>query len=437
MEQKYRWLLVRRNLRAKRRTWLKNMLLMLVACVLILVTGGLAYSIDLFMTDYLLGAPWLRDLRVDAFIEDKDRVLEALNGLAEENSHIKDIFEQNPGATCEVADAEKYGKMGFDMSDPWYGYIVPESDGYLDDRYLSGGRWIERGERNVGLLPEYFTMNLTGDMQDWNTRLTYVDGEKLIGERISLRYYTYRIMGDELVKDREFTYEFDVIGTYHNLKAGQDSGTVIFPDDDIREMTENVERNTEGITKDLGVHYHVMVDAVENMESVKQQLLEIARDISNARVTPVGGPGSLEILSDLLKSVGIVIGIALFVIEGLILATTFYHQIHDRTKEIGVYKAVGYRNHHIISIVSGEIMAAGIITFALSVMISGGFMLCLSMILKWKATLLLTQIQFALSGSHLLLGLVLSATVMVLGSAGGLIQALRLEAKEALVVRRK
>lgn len=436
MEQKYRWLLVSRNLIANQKIWVKNMLLMVVACVLMLFTGGVAKSIDQLLTNYLLGRPSLRNLQIDVEKENADSLFKMLGELADEEEHIQDFFRQNVGRGCEVANLEKYEGMGFDTSDARYGFVITETDRYMDDRYLSNGRWIRGGEHNVGLLPKDFSMNARGDMQDWNSRLTYVDGKGLIGETVSLRYYTYRTEGNEYKRDQEFSYEFKVIGTYDNLKAGMESCFVILPYDDIEKMTDIVERySQEDLSENLSVTYNVMVDKVENVEHVEKKLIGIAKLFERSGVLREGSAGSLELFANVVNQMGIIAGITLFMIEGVILSTAFYQQIKDRTKEIGVYKAVGYENKHILSIVFSEILVIGVLTVAISFAISGLMLVCVSLVMKWKATLLLTKIHFTLFGSDILQCMALCAAVLLFGSFAGIIKALRMEPKKALVAR--
>ena len=432
MEQKYRWLLICRNLKAKQKLWVKNVFLMIVACILILFTGGVTKSIDQLLTNYLLGEPSLRNLQIDVEKENADSLFQELVELKDKDEHIQDVFLQNLGRGCEVTNLKKYERMGFDTSDTQYGIVITETDKYLDDRYLSDGRWIKEGEHNVGLLPKYFSMNARGDMQDWNSKLTYVDGERLIGETVSLHYYTYRVEGNEYKRDRAFPYEFKVIGTYDNLKAGKDSCFVILPYDDIKEMTDVVERYSEEPTESISTIYNVMVDKVENVGSVEKELTEIAKSFERSGVLREGTAGSLELFKNLLYQIGKIAGITLFMVEGIILSVAFYQQIKDRTKEIGVYKAVGYENKHILSIIFGEILVMGALTFAISVAISWLMLMCVSLIIKWKATLLLTKIHFTMCGSDVLLCVALCGGVLLFGSLAGIIITFRMEPKKAL-----
>ena len=143
MELKYRWLLISRNLRANQKIWVKNVLLMIVACVLLFFTRGVTKSIDQLLTNYILGEPSLRNLQIDVEKENADSLLKKLTELAGENEHIQDFFSQNSGRGCEVMNLEKYEGMGFDTSDERYGFVITETDRYLDDRYLCDGRWID------------------------------------------------------------------------------------------------------------------------------------------------------------------------------------------------------------------------------------------------------------------------------------------------------
>ena len=265
----------------------------------------------------------------------------------------------------------------------------------------------------------------------------FVTEDGLIGETVSLRYYTYRTEGNEYVRDQGFSYEFKVIGTYDNLKAGKDSCFVILPYGDIKEMTDIVEQYSEEPSENTSAIYKVMVDRVENVKSVEKELNEIAKLFERSEVLREGTAGSLELFKNLLDQIGKIAGITLFIVEGVVLSASFYQQIKDRTKEIGVYKAVGFENKHILSFIFGEVLVIGVFVFVVSLIISWLMLICVSMVMKWKATLLLTKIHFTLFGSDILLCMVLCVVVLLFGSLAGIIKTFRMEPKKALVTRRE
>lgn len=420
-----------RSWRAKRKVWFKIMLLLSIACILLLYIGSITRSLNDFLDNYLLEPPAMRHIQVTALKSDQDALRNIVENSAKENNHIIEYFIRPSGVTCEVQDLEQYRDMGFDRNADAFGYILMDTDRYFDSRYLLDGRWISPGERNVGLVPENFTMNRSGDMQDWNTRLTYANGSQLIGKTVAVKYYTYKDLGDHLERDKEFSYSFKVIGTYDSLRSGSASCLVILPYEDVLNITETFDRNMEGISENQAITYSVMVDHIKNVPEVRE-LLQPAYSLQMGNVMLEGQPGTLQRLNVLIRILGTALTFSLFIVQFFVISSSFRHLILGRTKEISVYKAIGYPNIRIAQILFAEILSAVFITFILTIIIC----LCLigltQFILFHYATLLLTKMSLSLSFSDLLLCLILCFITAALGGLSGLRQAVHMEPSASL-----
>ncbi|MEK6926744.1 MAG: ABC transporter permease [Nanoarchaeota archaeon] len=143
--------------------------------------------------------------------------------------------------------------------------------------------------------------------------------------------------------------EFEVVGILKTSSTFTVNGAVMMPSEDLKELL-----NAEN-------EYDLIVVQVNDKDNIENIAGEIERKLRNDRNEKVGEESftvetplqTIESVKDILNIVNlIVIGIAAIslLVGGIGIANTMYTSVLERTKEIGVMKAVGAKNKDIMII---------------------------------------------------------------------------------------
>jgi len=210
-----------------------------------------------------------------------------------------------------------------------YGSDIPEEQESIDIVYESfdfeaeEGRLLKAGDKGKVLLGNNFL-----ETDDFGR-------EFKVGKKIKL--------GGEIEK------EFEIIGILKKSSSFQMNVVVFMMSNDIKELY-NIEDE-----------YDLIVAQVQDKDEIEDVAEEIKRKLRNDRNEKLGEESftvetplqALESVNTILNIINlIVIGIAaisLF-IGGVGIANTMYTSVVERTKEVGIMKAIGAQNKEILSI---------------------------------------------------------------------------------------
>jgi putative ABC transport system permease protein len=206
--------------------------------------------------------------------------------------------------------------------------------------------------------------------------------EVLVGNLVPKDVFPEMIIGDRIsIKGREFV----VAGVLRSLGNRQDDLAIALDLNDFREVTGKREGTPVAIAK-IKEGYQVD-DVMENIERELEKSSMRRRGEEKSSFTVM----SSETVTDMVESIMGTIQIAVFafasiaiIVGGIGIMNTMYTSVKERTKEIGILKAVGAKRKHITTIFLYE---AGIIGLIGGL---GGVFLGL---------LLAFSVQFFLSGS--------------------------------------
>jgi len=179
-------------------------------------------------------------------------------------------------------------------------------------------------------------------------------------------------IGDEItIRGRKF----DVVGILNSLGSKSDD-TSIFVDEDLFYQITGMKKGTANMAM---VKIESGADLEKTANNIKQALEEIRKRkrgkdmiditvITSEKVTGLIGDimAAIEIAIFALASIGIVVG-------GIGIMNTMYTSVRERTKEIGIMKAVGAKNSTIVLIFLIESGIIGLIGGAGGVLL--GFMM--------------------------------------------------------------
>ncbi|MHB8172303.1 MAG: ABC transporter permease [Thermincolia bacterium] len=174
------------------------------------------------------------------------------------------------------------------------------------------------------------------------------------------------------------------------------------------------------------------VAAFKNLRATDEQVNAVVQQVSakapEARVTSVKDKvEARKKLVDRFANFSLVVSVLVLIIGSLIVMTTMMSSVNERTREIGIFRAIGFRKAHIMKII---LMEAGVVSVISGVI---GFIMGMG-VATFTAPLMVSNLKGSVAWSPLLAVGVLVLTVLVglLASWYPAVKASRLDPAEAL-----
>lgn len=258
-------------------------------------------------------------------------------------------------------------------------------------------------DQNVGIIPSKFYPGSSAyELVNYDSA-EIIDGESLIGKVLTLK-----------LDESGETYSFKVTGTYDTSVTLDDNNVCYVPFTDIYNITEKYEKSKE----DSQEFILVVVDNYKNINNVKLKLNQSGFWVENLSYTNT----TLYILIEIF---GIVLSSLLLVSCSFIILFSTLRSVKNRTKDIGLMKAVGYTNRMVAFIQISEAIFLGIISFALGIIISavGIYLLHQSLI---DGSAFWAKIPLSIDIKSILISFMLTVVIPILGSIAAIINIIKL-----------
>lgn len=227
------------------------------------------------------------------------------------------------------------------------------------------GRNIEDGENKVCIIPKRLYTDSIYEDYDINK---YVNIEDLLGKKISIEYYSY----DEGSKDtnrsinKNFIEEYTVVGVYDETENVMDSNSLFIPYSDVNCINQNIKDNTILNPNVVYSNKSTIMAIVNNSLNVEKVLEDIQQLKYRALVKSTANTNLLNIVNLITSIVLIVLVIIIFVN----IVSSSIKSVNERKYEIGMMKAIGYKNNTIQNILLTENLIIGIKAYLAGLIIS-------------------------------------------------------------------
>jgi putative ABC transport system permease protein len=258
-----------------------------------------------------------------------------------EISGVKQVIIQDylqNGSELVFGKLHNYGNiMGVsvnDLSD--MGLSVSSGTTQLDKGTAIIGSWIEQGFYDPKARP--------GDDP--------VTPPDLLGQSVKMTIYKYTADGQMIQK----TVSFRVVGVLSSTKGSADN-TIYMRLDDVTAFNEwsrgtRINRNKEG--------YSMVLVKAQDVSSVLD-ITQSINDLGYQAYTPQSTVQSINSFFLVLQVVFGGVGAIALLVAAIGIANTMTMAILERTREIGIMKAIGAKNKDILSIFLGEAAGIGLV----------------------------------------------------------------------------
>lgn len=273
------------------------------------------YNVEHKINDHILNRECV------VYLEDLEQIPEDTARI-KETEHVKDVFFQPPQVEASDTSGELYGYYQLDAFHPGYEPII------------TAGRAISDTETGVVLVPEQFS-----DYNEAKKQTVQVDGKQLIGKELLMQ----DMSGN--------THKLKVAGAYNTADPLFSGTQFIIPQKELYRFAQQCEL----ITDKMRERYVVVADSYKNLDSLMETL---------RKDYPTNKEESLNFDVEPYQTAILMLSgmFAVFVAMILAGACIFISScLKTRKKEIALYRALGYKTHHIFQVFAIEYLTNGII----------------------------------------------------------------------------
>jgi putative ABC transport system permease protein len=169
------------------------------------------------------------------------------------------------------------------------------------------------------------------------------DNEVLIGSRLAM--VLKKQPGEEITVKGQ---SFKISGVLE--ETGSDEDSIIF-----MQMAA-----AQKLLKKENVYSFIEINTVRDEEAMNRIIGEIAEQLPDARVKQVKEANeSRKELVERFAKFSLVVSLIMLLIGSLIVMTTMMSSVNERTREIGIFRAIGFRKSHVMRII---LLEAGIVS---------------------------------------------------------------------------
>ncbi len=306
--------------------------------------------------------PWLKELdnKILESIRQVDHVenIYMLQGMRDQVFDILDISDEN--GTYEELQKQLEKREGSVQA---WSLIGSEK------RSVIAGKTLDESPTFSCIIPSLFYPFNDDDSStnSTNQNLDYIDGKNLVGKTFTVKafggyfedLYNYEddvFGGNEWVYLPALEYKLKIAGVYYSSPTGAGDYDQIYVSEETGRLIEEMALKAAGFenakvekwwnTPSLRTHY-LLVDDYENIDYVYNTLTDMGIDC--AHQPELGIKESVLIISNILSFAGIFIIAATFLLCVINLIQSTTNSLKNRRGEIGLLKAIGYKNRQVFA----------------------------------------------------------------------------------------
>lgn len=297
---------------------------------------------------------------------------------------------------------------------------------------LLAGRPYEKGETNAIVIPKYLSTKVMADTDGAIPEEEIIDGEQFLGQVKEFEYYGTNPQTEEY--EVLETLPLKVVGVYDNYKyftlaneCYAAPGTVT--DLLIQQHNYRVELNA-GQPGQLPDNIRILAysDSIDNNMAIRSALGEVGLEVGWGVLYDQSGVDMRKVIGHY----GMLFFWILFAVTVLASSMTMFLSVRSRRGELGLLKAVGYRNRNIWGMVVTEGILQCLVSLALAVLLTVAALAVTHWLVVVPNQFLNHRLFLSLSGQSVLIALAVSFGAPLLGIVASVVEAVRIPPTEAL-----
>lgn len=345
--------LARVNLSRRKKSVIINSILIVVSMLILILSLSFTKNLEELIDKAILNNISYRTVVISGGMDKTaDKIIEDVKGL----DHVVEVMDQmdyTTGASNFIIDGKE--------EEGYISFLGASSDIHPN---VILGRNIGENETNVCIIPKNFYPYGSNKHYDKDR---IINGEELIGKKLNIKYNSFYYNGSETVVKDEFTKEFEIIGVYDNKENVSNMNECYISFDDVYEICDTSEKNSvkaDNVVFGESKTAFAIIDNPLNVDSVIEEI----NDLGYSRVMPRSIANTD--LVNIVNVVGILVTsvILIIVISNLVISSIKF--INEKGYEIGILKAIGYKNKNIRNIIYYENILIGLISYIIAIIIS-------------------------------------------------------------------
>ena len=345
--------LAKTNLKRRKKNVIVSILLLSISVLILVFTMSFTKSLSETMNRALLKNISYRTIAVT---KTRDKTMD---NVYSDLQNIKEIVKVVPSE--EYSSGAELINIGEEQIKEGYIGLYGASEDIQPN--IIKGRGILDNESNVCVIPNTFYPYNTYPEYDTSKK---IDGESLIGKEILIQYYSYDESGiDRKVKDT-FNKSFKIVGVYDVSENVSEINYCYIPFNDMEDIYTTAKEATIYNSNTTYSQYDsvmAIVDSSLNVNGVIEKIESlgyraIVRSVVNTQ------------LIDIINVVSIVISVVIVIIVLVNLTISCIKSLKERSYEIGILKAIGYKNKNIEKILLTENFIISAIAYIIAIILS-------------------------------------------------------------------
>lgn len=227
---------------------------------------------------------------------------------------------------------------------------------------IIAGRNIEDDDAHVLICPINFIAAGNLDSRNDLNRNNYLNGKKFLNTEVTVTYNSYDYSEETPKILKEYSSKFKVIGLYDAYDSYSELNVCYTSFSDVEKINKLMKGNMDEYTEKVYWHPIVIVDDSKNVEKVSKEIINLGytpQQLLNINTKLSTNIKNICVLLAIITSIVSFISIILYVIKAL----------KGRENEIGLLKAIGYKNKDIFVSLLIETLLIGIICFLITFII--------------------------------------------------------------------
>ncbi len=377
------------NLSRRKKSVFTNSMLIVISMLVLILSLSFTSSLKVVMNRAIIKNISYRTISITSDAEKSaDEIIDEIQELNYVEKVIKEL-DYSTGASVFTIDNEKI-----------YGYISLIGANRNIQPNVIIGRNIDKDENNVCIIPkEFYPYNI---LNGYN-KSKVIDGESLIGKTIEIDYNSYYYKPFETVTKNTFKKGFTVIGVYDSEDSVSNNNECYISFDDVHDIYTTSDNDSEIVGNHIMIKpnsVYAIIDNSLNMENAINDIQKLGYRAMPKSTANIDLVNIVNIVAILVTSI-----ILIIVISNLIISSI--KAINERSYEIGMLKAIGYKNSNIQNIVFTENLIIGFMSYVITIILACLIMLIIKYvvisgnyeleIINFKLNFAVCLIAFAIS----------------------------------------